>query len=309
LDDEWSSYTAVVGPVRDKLQNPLAFLGHLTAVASDYQMSILRRWGIPCLMGTETGLRAARHMLEYSEYQRERNGGGAEPAPEVPRPENRSALLEQIQAASGPLGEHASKQILEAYGLTATREVQVDTLDDALSAAREIGYPIALKTCADLHKTERGGVELGLANEEALSSTYRDFEARLGPQVLVQQMVPSGTELILGIVNDPQFGPMLTLGTGGIFVEVLKDVSMLTLPTRPEVVRATLMRLRGAALLKGTRGRPPADVDAVVSAAMGLAALAGDLGEWIAEIDVNPLIALPDRAVVVDALIVPKASG
>jgi succinyl-CoA synthetase beta subunit len=248
-------------------------------------------------------------MLEYSEYQRERNGSAAEPAPEVPRPENRSALLEQIQAASGPLGEHASKQILEAYGLTATREVQVDTLDDALSAAREIGYPIALKTCADLHKTERGGVELGLANEETLSATYRDFEARLGPQVLVQQMVPSGTELILGIVNDPQFGPMLTLGTGGIFVEVLKDVSMLTLPTRPEVVRATLMRLRGAALLKGARGRPPADVDAVVSAAMGLAALAGDLGEWIAEIDVNPLIALPDRAVVVDALIVPKPSG
>jgi acyl-CoA synthetase (NDP forming) len=309
LDDEWSSYTAVVGPVRDKLQNPLAFLGHLTAVASDYQMSILRGWGIPCLMGTETGLRAARHMLEYSAYQRDRKDSAAEPTPEVPRPENRSALRDQIQAASGPLGEHASKQILEAYGLTATREVQVDTLDDALSAAGEIGYPIALKTCADLHKTERGGVKLGLANDEALSATYRDFEARLGPQVLVQQMVPSGTELILGIVNDPQFGPMLTLGTGGIFVEVLKDVSMLTLPTRPEVVRATLMRLRGAALLKGARGKPPADIDAIVNAAMGLAALAGDLGEWIAEIDINPLIALPDRAVVVDALIVPKPSN
>jgi len=152
-------------------------------------------------------------------------------------------------------------------------------------------------------------VQLGLASSEALSASYRDFEARLGAQVLVQQMVPSGTELILGIVNDPQFGPMLTLGTGGVFVEVLKDVSMLALPTRPDVVRSTLMRLRGAALLKGARGKPPADVSAVVGAAMGLAALAGDLGEWIAEIDVNPLIALPDRAVVVDALIVPKANG
>jgi acyl-CoA synthetase (NDP forming) len=309
LDDDTASYTKVVGPVRDKLRNPLAFLGHLTAASSEYQTSILRSWGIPCLMGTETGLRAARHMLEYSEYQRQRAGGNAEPVLEVPRPANRSALREQIQAASGPLGEHASKQILAAYGLTATREVQVDTLDGALSAAREIGYPIALKTCADLHKTERGGVELGLANDEALTASYRDFEARLGPQVLVQQMVPSGTELILGIVNDPQFGPMLTLGTGGIFVEVLKDVSMLTLPTRPEIVRETLMRLRGAALLKGARGRPPADIDAVVSAAMGLAALACDLGESIAEIDVNPLIALPDRAVVVDALIVPKKSS
>jgi acyl-CoA synthetase (NDP forming) len=309
LDDEDSFYTAVVDPVRDKLRNPLAFMGHLTAVASEYQTSILRRWGIPCLMGTETGLRAARHVLEYSAYQRERNGSTAEQTLEAPRPENRSALREQIRDAAGPLGEHASKQILEAYGLTATREIQVDTLDDALSAAQSIGYPIALKTCADLHKTERGGVQLGLASDESLTSSYRDFEARLGPQVLVQQMVPSGTELILGIVNDPQFGPMLTLGTGGIFVEVLKDVSMLTLPTRPEIVHATLMRLRGAALLKGARGRPPADVSAVVGAAMGLATLAGDLGEWIAEIDVNPLIALPDRAVVVDALIVPKASG
>ena len=73
LDDEYSSYTKVVGPVRDKLRNPLAFLGHQSAAASEYQMSILRRWGIPCLMGTETGLRAARHILEYSAYQRERN--------------------------------------------------------------------------------------------------------------------------------------------------------------------------------------------------------------------------------------------
>ncbi len=309
LDDEESFWTKVVGPVKDQLRNPLAFLGHQSAAASEYQMSILRRWGIPCLMGTETGLRAARHILEYSAYQRERNASEAQQPLEVPRPENQSALREQIQGASEPLGEYASKQILEAYGLTATREIQVDTLDDALSAAQSIGYPIALKTCADLHKTERGGVELGLVSAEALTTSYRDFAARLGPQVLVQEMVPAGTELLLGIVNDPQFGPMLTLGTGGIFVEVLKDVSMLTLPTRPEIVHATLMRLRGAALLKGARGRPPADVSAVVKAAMGLATLAADLGEWIAEIDVNPLIALPDRAVVVDALIVPKSSG
>jgi acyl-CoA synthetase (NDP forming) len=309
LDDEDSSYTKVVGPVRDKLRNPLAFLGHQSAAASPYQMSILRQWGIPCLMGTETGLRAARHVLEYSAYQRGRDASEEQQPLEVPRPEDPSALREQIQGASEPLGEYASKKILEAYGLTPTREIRVDTLDDALSAAQSIGYPIALKTCADLHKTERGGVLLGLAGADALTASYRDFEARLGPQVLVQEMVPSGTELLLGIVNDPQFGPMLTLGTGGIFVEVLKDVSMLTLPTRPEIVHASLMRLRGAALLKGARGRPAADVAAVVGAAMGLATLAGDLGEWIAEIDVNPLIALPDRAVVVDALIVPKASA
>ena len=195
---------------------------------------------------------------------------------------------------------------MESYGLTTTRETPVEDLDSALRAADEIGYPVALKTCSDLHKTERGGVALGLANSDELSEAYRDFEARLGAQALVQEMIPQGTELLLGVVNDPQFGPMLTLGTGGIFVEVLKDITMLVLPTHPDDVRAALLDLRGAALLKGARGKRPADLEAVVDAAMGLAALAIDLGEWISEIDVNPLTALPDRAVVVDALIIPK---
>jgi acetyltransferase len=122
-------------------------------------------------------------------------------------------------------------------------------------------------------------------------------------------MIPQGTELILGVVNDPQFGPMLTLGTGGIFVEVLKDVSMLTIPATPNAARKALMGLRGAALLKGARGKAPADIDAIVGAVMGLSALAEDLGDSISEIDVNPLVALPDRAVVVDALIIPKETN
>ena len=143
---------------------------------------------------------------------------------------------------------------------------------------------MALKTAAGgLHKTEQDGVRLDLRASDPLAAAYRDFEARLGPEVLVQEMAPDGAELILGVVNDPQFGPMLTLGTGGIFVEVLKDVRMLRLPTTPDAVREALSGLRGAALLRGARGLAPAD-----------------------EIDVNPLVALPDRAVVVVALIVPK---
>jgi hypothetical protein len=113
-------------------------------------------------------------------------------------------------------------------------------------------------------------------------------------------------ELILGIVNDPQFGPMLSVGTGGIFVEILADVRLLALPTSAAAVRRALGALRGAPLLRGARGRPAADLDAVVRSALGLAALAEDLGEQVLAIDLNPLVALPDRAVVVDALIVPK---
>jgi acetyltransferase len=260
-------------------------------------------------MGTETGLRATRHVVEYSAYQRDRAANANRRPERIERPPNLPELCERLRGASGALGEHDSKQLLAAYGLTATRETQAGTLAEALGAGDEIGYPVVLKTCADLHKTERGGVRLGIANREELSEAYSDFEKRLGADVLVQQMIPQGAELIVGVVNDPQFGPMLTLGTGGIFVEVFADISMLTIPTTPDAVRRVLMRLRGAALLKGARGKAPADIDAIVNAVMGLSALAEDLGEWISEIDVNPLVALPDQAVVVDALIIPKETG
>ena len=136
-----------------------------------------------------------------------------------------------------------------------------------------------------------------------------DVASRLGARVLVQQQVASGVELMLGVVHDPQFGPLLTLGAGGIWVEVLKDVRTLLLPTRAEAVREALLSLRSAALLRGVRGRAAVDLEAVVSAALGLSALACDLGDLVAEIDVNPLIALPEGAAVVDALIVPRARG
>jgi acyl-CoA synthetase (NDP forming) len=309
IDDGDSWYANIVRPLLSDLSNPLAVLGHLSAATSAIQARELREMGIPVLMGTETGLRATRHVVEYSAYQRDHAARTDARPCRVARPENLAELRERLNAASRALGEHDSKQFLAAYGLTTTREIQTQTLAETLRAGEEIAFPVALKTCADLHKTERGGVRLGIANREELSEAYLDFEKRLGAEVLVQQMIPQGTELILGIVNDPQFGPMLTLGTGGVFVEVFNDVSMLMVPTTPDAVRKVLTRLRGAALLAGARGKAPADIDAIVQAVMGLSALAEDLGESIAEIDVNPLVALPDEAVVVDALIIPKETN
>ena len=309
MDDHDSWYAKIVRPLLSELRNPLAVLGHLSAATSEKQAGELRALGVPVLMGTETGLRATRHIVEYSAYQRDRAAHATQRPCQIARPANLSELRERLRSASGALGEHDSKQLLATYGLTTTQEIQTETLAETLSAGDEIGYPVALKTCADLHKTERGGVRLGLANREELSEAYSDFEKRLGAGVLVQQMIPQGTELILGMVNDPQFGPMLTLGTGGIFVEVLKDVSMLMVPTTPDAVRKVLLRLRGAALLAGARGKAPADIDAIVKSVMCLSAFAEDFGELIAEIDVNPLVALPDGAVVVDALIIPKEAN
>jgi acyl-CoA synthetase (NDP forming) len=301
------NYTVLTARVRERLKNPLAFLAHASATSSERQRQELRRMGVPVLMGTETGVRAARHVLQYGAFQRERAADVPDDAPAPVRPADPEPLRRRLREAGGALDEHASKELLSAYGLTPTREVAAGDLDAVLSAADAIGYPVALKTASgDLHKTERDGVRLGLAGARELEDAYRDFEARLGARVLVQEMVPPGPELILGVVHDPQFGALLTVGTGGIFVEVLKDAQMLRLPTTARAVRRALASLRGAALLGGVRGRPAADLDAVVRAALGLAALVGDLGAHVAEIDVNPLVALPDRAVVVDALIVPR---
>lgn len=118
-------------------------------------------------------------------------------------------------------------------------------------------------------------------------------------------MIPDSVELLLGVVNDPQFGPMLVIGLGGIFVEVLNDRRLVVLPPSRLAIKEALFNLRGAAMLNEVRGRPAADVEAVVEAAIRLSALALDLGDRLTAIDINPLIVLPHGAVAVDALIVP----
>jgi len=308
MDDATMSYPKIAESILHRLENPLAFLAHASATLSPLQSARLRELGIPVLHGTETGLRAARHAVEYAAFRRRRERASDE-GRAVPVPPDLAGIRRRLETATQALDEHASKNLLRAYGLTTTHERAVSTQEDALEAAREIGYPVALKTAAgDLHKTEHDGVCLGIAGPEELAAAYQDFEARLGSRVLVQEMVPQGCELLLGLVFDPQFGPMLTIATGGIFVEVLKDFRMLALPTTSREVRDALAGLRGAPLLHGARGRPPADDEAIVRAALSLAALAADLGDRISAIDVNPLVALPDRAVVVDALVIPRST-
>jgi acyl-CoA synthetase (NDP forming) len=301
-----SSYIQVVLASQSRLQKPLAMLVHLSAAAGEVQVAQLRQHGIPVLMDTEIGLRAIRHLLEYSEYQRCRRKLQAEPVRLIPQPGELAALRQQLAQAVTPLDEMTSRPFLEAYGLAGPFQMAAIGLPEVLRAAEAIGYPVALKTANGLlHKSDHGGVQLNLRDKVDLAEAYRDFEARFGPAVLVQQMVPAGVELLLGIVRDPQFGLMLVLGLGGIYVEIFKDSCFLRLPVTPSLIRQGLLDLRGAVLLQGARGRPPVDIEKVVEAAMRLAALAMDLGDLIGAIDLNPVVALPDGVVIVDALIVP----
>jgi succinyl-CoA synthetase beta subunit len=165
---------------------------------------------------------------------------------------------------------------------------------------------VVLKTAAPglLHKSEVQGIYLNLTNSQQLAAAYNDVCLRLGPQVLVQEMVAEGVELILGLVRDPQFGPLLVIGLGGIFVEIVQDRKLLLLPVTKQAVRQAIADLKYAALLTGLRGRPAVNIEAIVDTALKLSLMSADFGDRLAEVDINPLIASSTGVLATDALVV-----
>ena len=172
-----------------------------------------------------------------------------------------------------------------------------------------LGLPVALKTAVPgiAHKTDVGGVKLSLKTREEVAAAWDDLAARLGPRALVVAMAPEGAELVAGIVADTQFGPMVVVGAGGILVELLGDAAALVAPAPRREVAAVLGALRVSRLLDGIRGGPALDRTAAIDAILALSRLAADLGDAIAEMDVNPLRILPRGAVALDCLVVPRA--
>jgi hypothetical protein len=178
----------------------------------------------------------------------------------------------------------------------------------AVAAADSVGYPVVLKTDEPgiQHKSDVGGVLLGLADASQLAAAYADLAARLGPRALVCQTVPAGVELALGVARDPELGPLIVIGAGGILVELLADRAVALPPVPALMARELVDGLRVRALLAGARGAPAADLDAVVAAITGLSELALELGDELEALDVNPLICGPDGAIAVDALAIAR---
>ncbi|HEX6443397.1 MAG TPA: acetate--CoA ligase family protein, partial [Stellaceae bacterium] len=192
---------------------------------------------------------------------------------------------------------------------------------EAVAAAAKIGGAVALKVQSPdiLHKTEAGALALGIEGEDAVREAYRAMLARLREAdpalridgVLVQAMAKRGIEMILGVTRDPDFGPMLMVGLGGIHVEVLKDVAFAPVPLGPDEALELLGRLKGAALLDGARGESPADKTALAGLMATLSRFAADHADAVAEIDLNPVIVHPagEGLTVVDALIVKRSNA
>ena len=296
------SYPRAVLAAAERTAKPVAVLAGLAAAVDPVAAARLRAAGVPVLEGARTGLLALRHLLDHTEPK------APPPAPDPTKIPGETARRwrETLLRDPAPSGA-ALFDLLRDYGIPAVRSRQATTRGAAVAAAAAIGYPVVLKTDEPgiTHKSDVGGVRLGLGDSGAVGGAYDDLAARLGQRVLVCQTAPPGTELALGVVRDAALGPLLVISAGGVLIEIFAERAVLLAPVTRSAAVTALRRLRLAAVLAGTRGQPPADLGAIADAVTGLSRLACDLGEVIAALDINPLICGPSGAVAADALAVP----
>jgi acetate---CoA ligase (ADP-forming) len=285
---------------------PVAVLAGLPAAVDPAAAARLRAAAVPVLEGTRSGLLALRHLLDHAA------------PPEPPAPMARDPVLDPARRrrwtdrlAAGELAGADLFGLLRDYGIAAVRTRPACTRAAALAAAAEIGYPVVIKTDEPhiAHKSDVGGVRLGLSGPAAAGAAYDDLAARLGPRVLVCQTAGPGTELALGLVRDPALGPLLVVSAGGVLIEIFSERSVVLPPVTRTAARAITSRLRLAAVLAGSRGQPPADLGAIADAVTGLSRLACELGDVLDALDINPLICGPSGAVAADVLAVPRRSS
>ena len=295
------AYPNAVLTVANGTVKPVAVLAGVPASVDPVAAARLRAAGVPVLEGTRSGLLALRHLLEHT--ARPEPGRAAGPGP---RRQRWAPVL-----SAGPPGSAVLFDLLRDYGIPAVRARAARTRTGTLAAAAEIGYPVVLKTDEPgiAHKSDVGGVRLGLAGPGAVRAAYDDLSARLGPRVLVCETAPPGTELALGLVRDGALGPLLVIGAGGVLIEILAERSVVLPPVTRSSARVVLAGLRLAAVLTGARGQPRADLDAIAGAIAGLSQLACDLGDLLDALDINPLICGPSGAVAADVLAVVRLAA
>jgi 3-hydroxypropionyl-CoA synthetase (ADP-forming) len=207
--------------------------------------------------------------------------------------------------------EELAKQVLTEYGVKVPKYALVKSADEAGRQAQAVGYPLVAKIVSSqiLHKTDVKGVKVGLQNEAAVKETFNDMYGRLSNQytvkgVLLEKMAASGgIELIVGLQNDPQFGPVIMAGIGGIYTEVFKDVSFRVLPIAKEDAISMIEDLKGSKILKGFRGMPPVNIDMLATALVSIGRFGTEMAPYYESIDFNPVIFYENDYVVVDAKI------
>ena len=295
--------TNAIAALHKSSDKPCALLGNLHSTIDRGEAARLRALEVPVLMGTETGLLALRHFFHWHRNRAETK--------RPPGPGDDVVAMWRGRLAEGSVTSEDALQMIAAWGAPIPAMRDAATSDDACAAADDLGYPVVMKTArADIaHKSDVGGVVVGLGDKQAVAEAYEAMSAKLGPAVTLQRQARGGTEIIVGIVDDPTFGPVMTLGLGGVFVEIFRDTVCFLPPIDAAEARRLLATLKAYPLLTGARGREPADLDCLADVVARLSGLAADLAGSIAEMDVNPVLVSGDGAVAVDALVFPADGG
>jgi acetate---CoA ligase (ADP-forming) len=277
---------------------PMCVLSNVPSALDRAAAGRLRESGIPVLEGTRSGLLALRHLQQ----RRDR----ADRPPALPPPVD-CARRDRWTArlAAGPLNVTEGFRLLADYGVASPPSAQVSSMHDAVVAAERIGYPVAVKTAEAgfPHKSDVGGVVLGLRSSGEVAAAYEDLSTRLGPLAVVAAMAPEGVELSVGIVRDPLVGPVVVVGAGGTLVELLADRAVALPPLDQAGAARLLDRLAVRRLLSGYRGRRPADLAAAARAIEAVASVAAELAAAVVALDVNPLVCTPSGALALDVLV------
>jgi len=301
----------------EKSIKPYYLMSSRPGVMNSRQVKALREAGLVQIGGTRQGLAAIDRVGRYM----------TKPKPPRKPARDASSQLAELLAANPKrrtINEYDSKQLLAAGGMPVTREHRVTSIEAARQAASELGYPVVLKVLSDdiPHKTELGLLAVGLKDEAALANAFTQLHARIDqidPRptdigFLVQEFVGDGVEVFAGISRDPDFGLALAFGLGGTAIEVTRDFALRMLPLREGDAEAMIAETRAGAMLGSIRGRPAADVASLAVCLNALADFAQQNADVLAEVDLNPIKALPQGSggcgcVIVDALIVAKGAA
>ena len=298
------SFAHICRRVAVRVKKPVAIMtNHVGSENQDLALRMTRA-GVPVLDGTQPGLIAVKHLLEYRDFQAR---------PQFAPPQGVDAASSgrwraRLAHSDEPLDEFEGLSMLADYGVPVPEMQVVENLEDALVAADAIGYPVALKTAMPgiAHKTDVGGVRLNLADGAAVEVAYGHLRERLGARVLLSKMATGEVEMAFGVLSDRQLGPLVMVAGGGVFIEILKDRQVALAPMDLGSARRRIDALKMRRMLDGFRGSPACDIDGLATALTRLSVLAQDLGDLIEELDVNPVKVGASGCVAVDALVVPR---
>ncbi len=301
----------IVNEMAGQARKPVIYVSAMSIGFTDYTKEL--RKSLPCLavmQGMDRAVTAIRSMLDYAKLRKE--------VPDIvstSKTAARAVLDRTLKAATGAaLDEVASKKLLKAYGIPVSKEAIAQTATEAATIARQIGFPVVAKVVSAeiLHKSDIGGVVLNLTSAADVKKAFAEITARVKklkgkPRldgILIAQQVKADLELVVGASLDAEMGPVVLFGTGGIDIELMKDVALAGAPLDEAEARLLIGRTKAGIKMRGYRGKPALHEASAVKALVGLSNLIADAGDRIASIDINPFLINARTGVAVDALIV-----